>query len=54
MPRFYLDGAAMNAVQLYGFCDTSTAAYAAVVNTASDGGTPSFVVSKTTVAPLKT
>ncbi len=54
MPRCYFDEPADTAVRLYGFCDASMAAYAAVVYIARDGGTPSFVVSKTRVAPLKT
>ena len=54
--RHYLNGLrtdATNKFQLLGFCDTSNAAYAAVVYIFQRPNTPSFVVSKTRVSPLK-
>ena len=57
LPRCYLSGARDEArrYRLYGFCDASTAAYAAVVYLveADDHKYSSFVVSKTRVLPLK-
>jgi len=57
LPRCYLSGARDEArwYRLYGFCDASTAAYAAVVYLveADDHKYSSFVVSKTRVSPLK-
>ena len=56
LPRHYFDGLCVRSARLYGFCDASTAAYAAVVYLVESTyrtGTPSFVVSKTRVAPLK-
>ena len=58
LPRCYLSGARDEArrYRLYGFCDASTAAYAAVVylvEEADDHKYSSFVVSKTRVSRLK-
>lgn len=56
LPRHYFDGRVVNEVQLYGFCDASNSAYAAVVYIAESSETqdpPRFVVSKTRVSPLK-
>ena len=47
----------MKQYRLYGFCDASIAAYAAViylVEENSDDNHSSFIVSKTRVAPLQT
>ena len=57
LPRHYFKGKRTESIQLYGFCDASVAAYAAVVyivETSGDQRMTSFVVSKTRVAPLKT
>lgn len=58
LPRCYFDDAKVNTAnyRLYGFCDASTTAYAAVVYLVkedNDQKLSSFVASKTRVAPLK-
>ena len=59
LPRHYFHGlhtSSTSKFQLLGFCDASNAAYAAViyiVEISEDQRTPSFVVSKTQVSPLK-
>ena len=59
LPRHYFHGlhtSSTSKFQLLGFCDASNAAYAAVVyivEISEDQRTPSFVVSKTRVSPLK-
>ena len=58
LPRCYFDNIKANMVDycLYGFCDASTTAYAAVVYLVKEDTTQkssSFVTSKTRVAPLK-
>lgn len=57
LPRHYFKGKRTESAQLYGFCDASITAYAAViyiVETSDDQRTMSFVVSRTREAPLKT
>ena len=58
LPRCYFELDRANAdYRLYGFCDASTSAYAAVVYLVKefDGqNSSSFVTAKTRVAPLKT
>ena len=56
LPRHYFGAVSGSQAQLYGFCDASNAAYAAVVyivESSGDHNIPSFVVSKTRVSPLK-
>ena len=56
LPRHYFSGNPVKSAHLYGFCDASGNAYAAVVYIAEESDLktePAFVVSKTRVAPLK-
>lgn len=52
VPRCYRLTGTMEKCVLYGFCDASKSAYAAVVYLCNGSGSVQFVVSKTRVAPL--
>ena len=52
VPRCYFPTGATEESVLYGFCDASKSAYAAVIYLCSVSGLVQFVVSKTRVAPL--
>ena len=61
LPRYYLNGWSVDSetskYRLFGFCDASTMAYAAVIYLVKENETrklSSFVAAKTRVAPLKT